>query len=610
MDELLEDIFSAIKTDNLKSFTTFMEDNANLYLSYGRFPLLSLCYLYKSRKIIRAYEKQLSAITAYTCVMEDAEMYDKFKTYAKTCLRLYTIERNIVSPLEMLAILKETYYLKLKFSAFNKNEKIIANIANIYLKLHNREIITDKKDIKIKRNNLKRLQKVRIIAIVMLTVVMIVFSHLSQDAIFYFYGSGDANNPIKITSETQLIAAFMQGDKHYILTNDITIEKEWESVDFSGNINGGGHTLYVKEHMNNGFIKNLYGRLENINLVFSDMSKDILDNFSLLVNSNYGVINDVNLYVNAAFTESSDLENLYVSLMVYENNNTISNCSVDGKVSFTGDGVKNAYLSAIAAINSGTITNSITAVGSSLITNTVDVSGVVLENKADAIVSECVNNAQIIQTSHSENWLPHASGVVLINDGIVRDCVNNGNITAISEATENLLEVHAAGVVCINNNTIEKSKNNADITGISHSFYVYAGGIVSLNNNQTAVIDNSCSYGLITISSSVVEKYLFAGGIAAYNIGLIKNSYSASTFNTENTEAFLGGIIGIIFLDISDYLGNRIMAHNNFYVNQDNVSFGIGIFLFNNTLYEGSNNGAVAVAGLSALQELEVYWDD
>ena len=81
--EKLKQIFDAIKTDDLKSFSSFMLSKNDLNICFGRFPLLSLCYLYKSYKIIDEYEVDLISVKNYTVVDEYYEIYLEFKKYAK-----------------------------------------------------------------------------------------------------------------------------------------------------------------------------------------------------------------------------------------------------------------------------------------------------------------------------------------------------------------------------------------------------------------------------------------------------------------------------------------------------------------------------------------------
>ena len=104
-------IFNAIKSDNLIVFSQLVNKN-NLNISFGRFPILSLCYLYNAKKIIKQYQPKLCNLSEYDIKQENFEIYKKFSTFARRCLRIYLQPNSIVSPLEMLAILNKDNKIK------------------------------------------------------------------------------------------------------------------------------------------------------------------------------------------------------------------------------------------------------------------------------------------------------------------------------------------------------------------------------------------------------------------------------------------------------------------------------------------------------------------
>ena len=55
-------LLDAIKKDNVKAFGKIIQDAECLLFTYGRFPVLSLCYLWDSWKIISKYESRLISI--------------------------------------------------------------------------------------------------------------------------------------------------------------------------------------------------------------------------------------------------------------------------------------------------------------------------------------------------------------------------------------------------------------------------------------------------------------------------------------------------------------------------------------------------------------------
>ncbi|MEG1395268.1 MAG: hypothetical protein RSD04_05895, partial [Clostridia bacterium] len=64
--DLTKEILIAIKSDNAEAFGGYVSAKENLSICYGKFPILSLCYLFGSKKIIKLYENELLNITKYS----------------------------------------------------------------------------------------------------------------------------------------------------------------------------------------------------------------------------------------------------------------------------------------------------------------------------------------------------------------------------------------------------------------------------------------------------------------------------------------------------------------------------------------------------------------
>ena len=70
---LYDNIFDSIKNDDLTLFSSLIESNENL--CYGRFPLLSICILYNSKKILKKYKNKLINIEKYN--ITNVELFNK-----------------------------------------------------------------------------------------------------------------------------------------------------------------------------------------------------------------------------------------------------------------------------------------------------------------------------------------------------------------------------------------------------------------------------------------------------------------------------------------------------------------------------------------------------
>ena len=90
-------ILQAIKQDNLVLFSSLVKGNKTL--CFGRFPLLSLCYLYKAKKIIKKFKFELLRIKNFVFCTEPTSLYKDLRRVAGKCLRLYIHDDAVVTPL-------------------------------------------------------------------------------------------------------------------------------------------------------------------------------------------------------------------------------------------------------------------------------------------------------------------------------------------------------------------------------------------------------------------------------------------------------------------------------------------------------------------------------
>lgn len=609
MNDRIGEILKSVKTDNVKAFTRLTEQKPSLLtLCFGRFPVLSLCYLYDSKKIIGCFAKQLLRVNDYIVCEEDFESYNKFKAYAKKSLRLFTADGAVVSPSEMLAVINDAATLKKIYPNVKTADKTESNITKIFELSHNRKAVFSDNKLSISKRRLTKRQFISCIAAAVLSIVFIAFS----GAVGSIYGL-DGNRSLNINSEAQLFAAIEKGIGNYTLNKDITLSKPWTASDFSGRLDGDGHTIFTNGQITDSFIKSLNGGVKNVDFVFENLSLSLTESRALITSTNNGEISNTNVYASGGIDDISkgaqaETDSLYFAVYTITNNGTISDCELSLNLSMSGDGDGNAYLSGVASINNGKISNCVIGEKSSLKTETVDVSGIAGENNYGATISNCVNNAYISQSSSHEGWLPNAAGIALNNGGLIESCFNNGAVSASSSATykdDNVLSAYAGGIVAANYSAVSKCKNTGDITVSTQNFYAYAGGIAAAEENlknasYAAVINNCCSYGKISVSSAA-ETFLFAGGIIGYCYGGVQLSYSASLVESTNDNAFLGGIAGAGYYIVT-------VSTDNFYVKQPNIKFGFAAVVYTNTVYSGTDSGVTALESSAELKNTEVYW--
>ena len=300
-----EILLSAIINDNIEAFEKIIDlKKGKLSICYGRFPILSICYLYKSKKIIKKYEQQLSKIKNYTIIDEDYCIYEKFKQRARTTLRFYVYEKKLVTPPEMLAIIGELRYLESVYKVLFENEETTESLSKICKIKYNNDIKKQEYGIIFPKQPLSFKQKqILKLTLILSFIFIIIFASIGFSFLSIF-GTGTENYPIKISNEKQLMLALNSNEsRNYILKNDIAISSAI-SESFSGTLNGNGHTITLNS--NDALINNLKGKIENVNFVLKNIDRTIIGNGGLVINNSRGNITDVKLDINGILNEEKD----------------------------------------------------------------------------------------------------------------------------------------------------------------------------------------------------------------------------------------------------------------------------------------------------------------
>lgn len=546
----LKGLFEAIKKDDIKSFSSIMLSNSDLNICFGRFPILSLCYLYGSYKILEKYEKLLFPIKNFVVVDEYYEIYLKFKRHAKKCLKLYVYDDKIVYPIEMLAILDERFMISKYYNLLYKNEEILTNLQKIYKINKKTEIEVSMQSIKIEKRKLKPVEWLFAGIATCLLAVVSAFSIFSYVFVKDKFGVGTASNPIKISTEQELQTAIKKGKACYILENDITLTKEWTACYFKGSIFGDGHKIVAGEHMPDGFIVNLSGTVRDLAIEANLSDKNVSENFGFFARESSGSIINCSVSGNFEFEAYND-DDVYLSLVVSDNDGVIENCSVDAKVNLKNNRSSNCYFAMIAGKNDGTVKNSKTTTGE-IVSDTVDVAGVVGENNGN--IEICENKINVNQQSGSSEWNPNTAGVCVTNNGTVKNCKNFGEITSASSTTEKPQEgdiaVVCGGIVCDNNGEVINCRNTGKITAKSDIALCYAGGIVArniLNDTYPKLEKNKAECDIDVYSKS---NALYVGGVAGFNAsevdgcGFVGNIKAVTDMASNTIVACVGGVVG------------------------------------------------------------------
>ena len=620
-----DSIVNAIKSNDLVLFAKFIKNNENV--AFGRFPILTLLYLYNANKIIKVYKDELLRIKYFNSVDEPLEFYNKFKKVAKRALRLY-LNDYIVSPIEMLAILNRDGEVKkmFKFYCDNKmlNEKISKNLTKIYTinkqlskQNKNRISISPKRFTK-KEKLFYRIGLATSFAFMLAICSVLMFLNST-------IGFGTSSNPFKIYNKSQLLSA-LKTDSYYLLYADMTLSEELKDVSFNGHLDGNNHTLTIEYFPSKTLISENNGDIKNLNIVYPDHNGNVYENLSLLTGTNNGTISNVNISLNSLnLTCNKSSNDIYISGYSNTNNGTISNCSLSLNLSITSTGSGECFASGFVGTNNGIIDKCNFASGS-ISTTDSDVSGICINNEVTGIIQNSKNSASISQTSALDSWSPNVSGFSMNNYGTIDGCTNLGNITATStnnadNAQGNIL---IGGIVSNNYGLIQTCLNKGKLTATSMKIIIYAGGISAYSDywihGNTSIIPailNCGTQGLISVSSEDEDAFVLAGGISGYMYGEISSCYSLSTFDTEYSEDknFIGNFLGSASLDYWGRLQLFDVAYN-MVIEHENSPYHIGALVYKtqtttSLVYVGQNiTLGVTTASESEIKQSEIYFNE
>lgn len=609
MAQLIEEsLLQAIKNDDTKGFNALMETVQCGSYRIGRFPVLSLLYLYKSRKIISVYEHQFLKITNFEVLREPLEVSKKFSDKAGKCLRLFLDET--VSPLEMLLILDRTRHLKRVFPMTKPSAAVKERLKSIYSIKYSLKVEFEGDGINIERRPLSYREKKNI-------AVICLCSFLAVSAVVGASVTAVALKPVE-GEVTKLSSIDFNSTDEYMLKRDIVLPANYSVEKVNCNINGNGYKLIFGKGASLG---ELNGNISDVTIeslgdaIFTSVSENatinnvtvnvsaditVTESSALVVLTNYGTIDGVTVNIsgkiNAIAPAAEAAEELTFGGIVQNNNykyqssdkkmyrGLIKNCTVNySQFTLVGEVSANAVFGGVAGINNGYLQEC--TVTGNIVADTFDIAGACTVNNFSLTGIE--NKADLSQTSTETNWNPISCGIVLKNTYAVENCVNTGRISAISNCGQfdDLQEGYsatasAAGIAylssgsttipyisgCVNSGNVECSAKYRD---------AYAAGVCLSSNGEiesckntgavTVKADNGSGAfagGITTITNGDINKSVnegaisstcsgmsYVGGISAYTCASITNCYSGGDIVAAGRDIFVGGIFG--FSDVS-----------------------------------------------------------
>ncbi len=521
----LTGLLQAIEKDDKKAFDAF---NPCGKFRLGRFPVLSLLYLYNSKCILSAYENEFLKITSWEAEDEPAKVSRDFSAVAGKCLRLYINE--IVTPLEMLLILDKTRAFKKAYPAVKPSKEVCGRLQSIYsikyslgIKFEGDGAILDK------RPMTRREKKTVITAVSCSVLAAVIAVGVPVTAISLL--------PKPVEGEVDKLSQIdFNAKKSYTLKNDLTLPENFSVDKVNCTIYGGGHTLTVQKGcslgeltgsvfdvtvQSQGALFTAVAETGSIKNAAFNVTADIsaTAGTALVAQYNYGLIENVTLNVGGRISalatgEEVTRELLFGGIVLINNYKynsrtagTVKNCTVNySQFSLEGRVHANALYGGVVGANGGYVENCV--VTGEITSTTFDIAGVCASNTGR--LTGNINNAHLAQVSPEPEWNPMTCGIVLNNMGTVENCKNEGSISATSTSTEEIdgeRSVIAGGIAY---------SNGGEITGCVNA------GSLSASGQGVAVV----------------------GGIVSQSYGLTENCISRGDITVQSTRAFVGGIMG------------------------------------------------------------------
>ena len=615
-------LITAITQDNLSLFSANCKGNLNV--RFGRFPILTLCYMYRARKILSKYKKELWQVKDYQVAKEPFEFYNKFRNLAGRTLRLYTSEKTVVTPIEILAILHKDSEVKRLYRKYRHTllDKVKRNIKSIYTIYAQEPYILTYK-LKLKPRKLTRHERLPykigmscgLVFVTIFTAILLTLNFTT--------GLGTASNPYKIYTTKQLQSA-LSSEANYILTKDFELDTVFDT-EVKCTIDGNGHTFTLSEIPSTALFSSVKGTIKNLKIVYPATTKTITTSLSLFTKENKGTLSNItitsgDLNLNC---EKTTLENIYISGIANKNAGLIDNCSVEFVSNITTSGNGECFVSGIAGDNSGTIRNTNFGNSSSITTNEADISGIAINNSLDGKVINCKNHSQITQVSEVDEWSPTVAGIVLTNYGSIEGSINLGELSINSNNDRETAQgnIFVGGISANNFGSITKCLNKGNINITSKKLISYAGGIVAystywIDNNTPhyPVLNNCGATGTLNVTSENEKAYTFVGGIGgSFQYGDIIDCFSLSQFTTlaDEEKNFIGLFLGSSELDIfGTYI--QIAPTNNYVAYSDYSEYQIGSLIINNSIIPSKTNldQGVTTTTEDIIKTKEVYFDE
>ena len=599
LDNELNQLFDAVKKDDCETFFNLTKNTRLGSTCFGRFPVLSLMYLYGSDKLVKNFEKKLLEVGVYTVVDEPEEIYPVFKEKAKKCLRLYVDKDAVVSPLEMLLILGRGAHFWHAYPSAAKNATVKNNINAICNMVYGSPPTKKSGRLAAPVLPLKKKNKILVLAAF---VVAGVFALL---AVFGFIFGVSTNgktekSPFIVAGGESFTQALNKAQERYYdargegsaaktyleLSRDVTIDSlNGFTEHLFADIDGNGYKITFTQPLTKSVFNYIVGNVTDVTFVFTlDMTvKDFTGALANVVTAD-GSLTDCVFLVGGSITVQSDYEYsadyFPIGLAIGANGGKITGCTVTtDDLTVTGYEHANFVLGGLVGVNEGEITDCKSSL-SGVTVDTVDFGGVVAFNQKGK-VEKCESELDLSLTTRAGNWLINAGGICYSNLSALTECRVTGELIVNSAQASGVL---LGGITVYNQNVIKKCSNSANMTVNADggsTAEIYLGGIAAVNSKKsedypTVRIENCFADGKIEVNvSGDGKKKPFIGGICAQSGAELKNNFFNGSITAEKTDTvYIGGITAGISEEIAseptEFLSENYYTGNGY---TDGVAF-------------------------------------
>lgn len=599
LDNELNQLFDAVKKDDCETFFNLTKNTRLGSTCFGRFPVLSLMYLYGSDNLVKHFEKKLLEVGVYTVVDEPEEIYSVFREKAKKCLRLYVDKDAVVSPLEMLLILSRGAHFWYAYPLAAKSAIVKNNINAICNIVYGSPPLKKSGRLAAPVLPLKKKNKILVLAAF---VVAGVFALL---AVFGFIFGVSTNgktekSPFIVAGGESFTQALNKAQERYYdargegnaaktyleLSQDIIIDSlNGFTENLFADIYGNGHKITFSQPLTKNVFNYIVGNVVDVTFIFTlDMTvKDFTGALANVITAD-GSLTDCVFLVGGSITVQSDYEYsadyFPIGLAIGANGGKITGCTVTtADLTVTGYEHANFVLGGLVGVNEGVITDCKSSL-SGVTVDTVDFGGVVAFNQKGK-VEKCESELDLSLTTRAGNWLINAGGICYSNLSALTECRVTGELTVNSAEASGVL---LGGITVYNQNVINKCSNSANMTVNADggsTAEIYLGGIAAVNSkksedNPTVRIENCFADGKIEVNvSGDGKKKPFIGGICAQSGAELKNNFFNGSITAEKTDtAYIGGITAGISEEIAseptEFLSENYYTGNGY---TDGVAF-------------------------------------